>query len=207
MGLKKERSSHATFSNDKLRLEIIGPKEEHLSVIDVPGIFRSLTPGVTTEEDKIMVKDMVQSYMENPRSLMLAVVNSNVDIATQDIIDNAKKFDPEGVRTLGILTKPDLVDKGAEASVLDLLTGKRHKLKLGWHVVCNLGQQEMEEGLDRHTKEDTFFKREVPWNTVSKEMRGVQTLRKRIQALLASHIRREFPKVNINILSKLLAYQ
>jgi len=45
--------------------------------------------------------------------------------------------DPDGIRTLGVLTKPDLVDKGAEKNVIDLVEGRKHQLKLGWHVLRN----------------------------------------------------------------------
>jgi Dynamin family len=117
-----------TFSEDVLRLEIRGPTEEHFSVIDVPGIFKKTTQGVTTKSDISIVNDMVHHYMGNPRSVMLAVIPCNVDIATQEILERAEEVDPEGIRTLGVLTKPDLVDKGAEMTVVDLIEGRRHQL-------------------------------------------------------------------------------
>ncbi len=75
-----------TFSNDVLRLEIAGPDQEHLTVIDVPGIFKNTTIGLTTKSDIDLVKTTVLGYMENPRSVMLAVIPANVDVATQEII-------------------------------------------------------------------------------------------------------------------------
>jgi hypothetical protein len=51
---------------------------------------------------------MVKRYMDNPRSIMLAVVPANVDLATQEILELARESDPHGDRTLGVLTKPDL---------------------------------------------------------------------------------------------------
>ncbi|PPJ61353.1 hypothetical protein CBER1_11907 [Cercospora berteroae] len=89
-----------TFSGDVLQLEISGPDEEHLSVIDVPGIFRDSTPGLTTKADIQLVRSMVTRYMENPRSVMLTVVPANVDVATQEILHMANELDPEGDRTL-----------------------------------------------------------------------------------------------------------
>lgn len=70
------------FSNHVLRLEICGPEEDYLSLIDVPGIFRNTTPEETTNNDKLMVRNMVLDYMKNPRSIMLTVVPAIVDIAT-----------------------------------------------------------------------------------------------------------------------------
>src|SRR5262245_2281849 len=129
---KDDKGSRRTFSEDVLRIEICGPKREHFSVVDVPGIFRLPEEGITTGADKEMVETMVRQYMDNPRSIMLAVIHAEVDIALQDILDMAKKADEDGHRTLGVLTKPDLVDSGAEGPVIDLMKGRKHKLKLGW---------------------------------------------------------------------------
>ena len=112
-----------TFSDDVLKIEICGPKQEHLSVIDVPGIFRNPIEGMTTDSDIEVVRNMVNHFMKNPRSVILAVIPANVDIATQEILKMAKKCDAGGERTLGVLTKPDLVDRGAENRVVDLVQG------------------------------------------------------------------------------------
>ena len=77
-----ETERKPTFSNDVLRLEVSGPGQEHLSVIEVPGIFKNNTDGVTTKADIKLVRKMVKDYMDNPRSVMLAVVPANVDVAT-----------------------------------------------------------------------------------------------------------------------------
>ena len=127
MGLKEigtPDDAARTFSDDVLKIEICGPKQQHLSVIDVPGIFRNTTPGVTTDSDIEIVRNMVNNYMKNPRSVILAVIPANVDIATQEILKMAEKCDANGQRTLGVLTKPDLVDRGAEHRVIDLVEGK-----------------------------------------------------------------------------------
>ncbi|KAF2230737.1 dynamin GTPase [Viridothelium virens] len=209
MGLpadKNDTSSTGTFSSDVLRLEIHGPKEDHLSVIDVPGIFKNTTPGLTTKKDILMVREMVQEYMKNPRSVMIAVVPANVDIATQEILEMAREVDPEGQRTIGVFTKPDLVDRGAEDNVIDLLQGKGPNGKLGWSMVRNPGQQELTDATaNRQSLEDDFFRFKDPWNKIDKERVGVAALRKRLQITLTAHIRREFPKVKMEISRKLAA--
>ena len=110
-----------TFSNSVLRLEICGPQEDHLSVIDVLRIFKNTVHGVTTKDDIVLVRDMVYNYMKNPRSVMLTVVPANVDIATQEIIEIAREIDPKGERTLPIITKIDLVDQGTQNKVIDMI--------------------------------------------------------------------------------------
>jgi hypothetical protein len=69
MGLSSNSNdgiSKPTFSNDVLCLEIFGPEQEHLSVIDVPGIFKSTTEGVTTKADIQLVRNMVRVHGQSP---------------------------------------------------------------------------------------------------------------------------------------------
>ena len=204
MGLSKPNDGSAgkgtIFSRDVLRLEICSPSQEHLSVIDVPGIFKNATPGVTTKGDIALVRDMVLGYMDNPRSVMLTVIPANVDVATQEILEFAADVDPDGIRTLGVLTKPDLVDEGAETRVVDLLEGRSHPLRLGWHIVRNPGQKEISEpSLDRQSAEVNFFNSKHPWNKVAKERVGIEALRHRLQDILSQLVRQEFPKVSIDM--------
>ena len=196
LGGQDAAGGKATFSEDVLRLEVSGPDQEHFSVVDVPGIFRTLTEGVTTAADRDLVRSIVCRYMENPRSVMLAVVPSNIDIATQEILTLAKEHDPDGNRTLGVLTKPDLVDIGAERPIFDLVRGKRHKLSLGWFMVRNPGQKQLEDpDFNRNAAEKDFFRSRTPWNSLDRDKVGVEALRVSLQEVLAAHIRKEFPKV------------
>lgn len=192
-------SSHGdqrpTFSNSVLQLEIRGPNEIHLSVIDVPGIFKNTTLGRTKKSDIVLVRNMVLRYMQNQRSIILAVVPANVDIATQEIIEMAREIDPEGGRTLRILTKPDLVDKGTEHNVIRLIQDGNLNGQLGWILVRNLSQKQLQAGdADRDTEERTFYQN-APWNRVPPENYGVSALMVRLQELLTSNVRREFPLV------------
>jgi dynamin family protein len=196
LGHNDHKGTHGTFSEDVLCLEICGPKEQLFSVIDVPGIFRKTTVGVTTKQDQEIVLAMVKRYMANPRSIMLTVVPANVDIATQEILTMAEEVDEEGIRTLGVLTKPDLVDSGAEKPVLDLVKGVRHQLEMGWYILRNPGQKDIENSsTDRVAMERSFFRDRAPWNTLDKDRVGVEALQTRLQEILTSKIRSEFPKV------------
>lgn len=191
-----------TFSDDVLVIELSGPNTMPLSIVDVPGIFRNPTPGVTTERDMDLVRSMVQGYMSNPHSIMLVVVAANVDISNQEILRMAKAFDPDGVRTVGILTKPDLVDKKAEKPFLDMLNGKSHKLKLGWHIVRNPGQADLTKKKfhDRIEAEKTYFTEHKVWRRVEEDNRGIPALRTRLQDIGPAHFERGYPKVSYQIL-------
>lgn len=141
--------------------------------------------------------------MRNPRSVILAVIPANVDIATQEILEMAEEQDGKGERTLGVFTKPDLVDKGAEPAVIAIIEGTSHPLNLGWCVVRNPGQQALANRLsdasanDRHATEKAFFKSEQPWSDVSKDRVGIEALRIRLVEILAEMIKGEFPRVRI----------
>ncbi|PGG96548.1 hypothetical protein GX51_07781 [Blastomyces parvus] len=206
MGLIDSQDAYCkTFSTDVLRIEVCGPHEDHLSIIDVPGIFKNTTSGITTKEDIQLVRNMVQGYMDNPRSVMLTIVPANVDIATQEILEMAKEVDPDGERTIGVLTKPDLVDKGAETKVIDLIEGKKSSWKMGWSLVRNPGEQDFDDGTqDRDKTEENFFRSKSPWNTIDGDKVGINSLRARLQEILTMHIRREFLHVKSEI-SKALA--
>lgn len=205
MGLTEDSNAitgtKKSFANDVLKIEICGPQQEHLSVIDVPGIFRKTTQGVTTKADMAMVRSMVLSYMQNPRSAMLAVIPANVDIGTQEILDMAEQCDPQGQRTLGVLTKPDLVDDGAEQAIMDIVEGKSHALNLGWCVVRNSGQQQINDSsAERHAREKLFFTSEAPWNKLAKDRVGISALHTLLVDILGELIRREFPNVSTILL-------
>ncbi|UNI23801.1 hypothetical protein JDV02_009598 [Purpureocillium takamizusanense] len=143
MGVRtsKNKQGDKTFSEDVLKIEKCGPDEDYLTVIDVPGIFRKITEGITTERDKELVSNMVKDYIRDDRTVILAVLPSNVDVTTQEILALAEEYDKEGERTLGVLTKPDLVtEHSAKAVVCNLVEGKRHPLNLGYYVVRNRGE-------------------------------------------------------------------
>ena len=147
-----------TFSKDVLRLEIAGPLQEHLSVIDAPGILKSTPEGLTTKADISLVREMLKGYTDNARSVMLAVLPANTDLAIQEILDLASDVDEHGGRTLGVLTKPDLVDKDAERDIIDLLEGRAHPMELGWHVIRNSRQQQSQDPtLERDNLEKDLF--------------------------------------------------
>lgn len=141
MGLRADISTGngAVFSEDVLKIEVQGPHEDYLTIIDAPGIFRTTTQG-TTKDDMVMVKDLVKRYIRDDRTIILAVLPSNVDIATQEILELAEDYDKNGERTLGVLTKPDLVSEPcAQAAVCDLIWGKKRPLTLGYFLIRNRG--------------------------------------------------------------------
>lgn len=200
LSLPAEGSS--VFSEDVLKIEISGPSADYLTVIDVPGIFRMHTEGVTTEEDIAMVRRMVCSHIQDSRTVILAVLPSNIDVSTQEILTLAEKYDPKGERTLGILTKPDLVtEASAKEAVCNIIRGKRKKLTLGYYLVRGRGADQNDEEFAR--REEIF--KEKPWNTLPPERVGIKALKARLAELLGHIARLEFPKLRKDVSDMLQA--
>ncbi|KAJ6040681.1 uncharacterized protein N7446_004002 [Penicillium canescens] len=200
MGVSRSKDDGLpTFSKHVLQVEICGPQEDHISVIDVPGIFRNVIPGNYAKEDKTLVRDMVQAYMRNPRSIILTVVPANVDIATQEIVEMAHELDPDGERTLGVLTKPDLVDKGAEAKVIDLIRGKGMRVRLGWVIVRNLGQSELRGGVIHRDAAEEEHRTRQPWTAVDRDSFGIDALKIRLRMIVTANARQAFSSVRSEV--------
>jgi hypothetical protein len=193
MGLRTDVSTGngAVFSEDVLKIEVQGPHEDYLTIIDVPGIFRTTTQG-TTKDDMVIVRDLVKKYIKDDRTVILAVLPSNVDIATQEILELAEDYDKNGERTLGVLTKPDLVlEQSAQAAVCDLVKGKKRPLTLGYFVVRNRGAS----GSSKEQPELDQIFRQQPWIDLPQERVGIPALREQLMSLLVEITRREFPKL------------
>lgn len=108
---------------------------KNLTLIDLPGIVR--TTG--KEESETLAEDiqgLMNDYLSNPRCVVLAVLPCNVDFHNSQILVEARKVDPDTTRTIPVLTKPDLIDDGAQDSVKKLLLGmKTDSFKMGFHMV------------------------------------------------------------------------
>jgi hypothetical protein len=207
MGIRTEMSSKTgtIFSEDVLKIEICGPHEDYLTIIDVPGIFRNHTEGITTKEDINLVNNLVRRYIKDKRTIILAVLPSNVDIATQEIIALAEEYDRLGERTLGVLTKPDLVtESNAKNSVCNLVSGKRMPLSLGYYIVRNRGADDGNK-VEHNALEKMF--QEEPWSALPSERVGIFALKKQLEALLAQITRREFPSLRKEVSEKLAECQ
>lgn len=185
-----------TFSEDILKIEINGPDQPGLTVIDVPGIFRTPDPGRTTDNDITLVTSMVKRYMNDSRTIILAVIPCNVDIATQEILRLAKDADPNGFRTMGVLTKPDLApERAMQQNILDLIQGRRQDLKLGYCVVKNRGADDESSSLQKRDEDERVFFRREPWSSASPGQMGSDALKTRLRDLLMDISKKEFPKV------------
>jgi Dynamin family len=131
-------SDTKVFSTVTLRVELCGPTQSHLTMVDLPGLFRAGNRDQSVE-DSATIRKMVRGYMKRPRSIILAVVSAKSDFAFQEVTEFARELDPKGTRTLGLITKPDTLDAGSnsEASYFRLAQNEDVVFRLGWHVLKN----------------------------------------------------------------------
>ena len=128
MGLDEQAK---VFSKDVLRVELCGPKQPHLTLVDLPGIFYAGDRS-RSDKDAILVQTLVKSYMEKGRSIILAVVSAKGDLAMQVITKLAREIDPHGQRTLGVITKPDLLFAGSESETTFVKLAKNKTSSSAW---------------------------------------------------------------------------
>jgi hypothetical protein len=184
------------FATDVLRLELVGNTGLHLTIVDLPGLI-----SVSEDErDVQLVSDLVDSYLKSSRTIVLAVVSASSDVDTQGIIQRARHHDKDGVRTVVIITKPDLINAGTEQRVAQLAKNMdRTKLNLSFFLLKNPAPAELLRGITPHARqraEHDFFSSE-PWRGLGLDPSrlGIENLRVFLQDLLDSHIERELPKV------------
>ncbi|OTB19881.1 hypothetical protein K445DRAFT_313668 [Daldinia sp. EC12] len=212
MGIKsstKSTSPNGTalpaFSEHILKIEKLGPEEDHFTVIDVPGIFRKETEGITTEADIELVRNMVKNYMKDRRTIILAIMPSNVDPATQEILKLAKEADPSMTRTMAVLTKPDLaIERVMQQIAIDHVIGRRGDLLLGYYIVKNRGPDDAHKTLRQGQADEKKFFSQTPWSSLrNTERAGIEALKKRVRELLVELIKREFPKLKADVAREL----
>ena len=187
-----------TFSQDRLRIEVSGPTQPHLTLVDVPGLFHARGKG-QNDTDKATVYLLVESYIKNPRSIIMAVISAKNDKENQIVITFAEKYDPDGNRTIGVITKPDTlaVNSPSEAQyhVLAQNRDSTTRFALGWVVVRNRSFEEQGSSpSERDEMEKQFFDNGL-WKNLDSETKGVLALRRRLGKILHNHILTEMPSM------------
>ena len=190
-------STHGkAFSKDLLRVEVSGPDRPHLTIVDLPGLIHSETKQ-RSASDVELVQDVVQSYMKESRSIILAVVSAKNDYANQIVLKLARAADKKGNRTLGVITKPDTLIAGSESEAMyvSLARNQDVEFRLGWHVLKNMDSEKGEWSLaDRGVKEEEFFSQGI-WEDMSRSLLGVDKLRSRLSKVLLGQIAAELPSL------------
>lgn len=193
------------ISDKLISLDVSSPHVPDLTLIDLPGITR-VAVGNQPADIGRQIKRLITNYIQKQETINLVVVPSNVDIATTEALSMAQKVDPDGDRTIGILTKPDLVDRGTEDKVVDVVRNLVCHLKKGYMIVKCRGQQDIQEQLslaEALQKEQVFFKEHPQFRVLLEDGKAtVPCLAKRLTMELTSHICKSLPilenQINVN---------
>ncbi|KAK4575336.1 hypothetical protein LTR86_001190 [Recurvomyces mirabilis] len=198
MGLNDaEGSGRGTkaFTRDVLSVEIAGPTRLQLTLVDLPGLIQSANKQQTPEDVKL-IHELVQDYLSESRTIMLAVVSAKDDFANQSILDKCRAVDPDGQRTLGIITKPDcLRSRSSEKLWIELAQNKKIYFELGWHMLKNRSEDEMVSTFAERNSQEAAFFNSGQYRDVSAHNKGISSLRTRLAQLLYRHLKKELPNL------------
>jgi dynamin 1-like protein len=184
-----------------IHLKIYSPHVLPLTMVDLPGIAK-VAIGDQPEDIEQQIRDMCFKYIDNPNAVILAVTSANTDLANSDALKMAREADPNGERTLGVLTKLDLMDPGTDAC--DILKNKVIALRKGYIGVVNRGQKDVECDLsirDGLRKEMHFFRNHPTYghDRTLEHRLGTKNLAKSLNSILMHHIRECLPELKIRI--------
>ncbi|KAK4690587.1 vacuolar protein sorting-associated protein 1, partial [Lecanoromycetidae sp. Uapishka_2] len=196
---------NAGISPAPINLRIYSPKVLTLTLVDLPGLTK-VPVGDQPRDIEKQIKDMVLKQIQKPNAIILAVTAANTDLANSDGLKLAREVDPEGQRTIGVLTKVDLMDEGTD--VVDILAGRIIPLRLGYVPVVNRGQRDIEN--KREIKfalehEAQFFENHRAYKNKASYC-GTPYLARKLNLILMMHIKNTLPEIKGRISSSLQKY-
>ncbi|KAI8451615.1 Dynamin central region-domain-containing protein [Phakopsora pachyrhizi] len=203
---ENKTGKNAGISPLPINLRIFSPHVLTLTLIDLPGLTK-VPVGDQPRDIEKQIKDMLYKFITKPNSIILAVTAANTDLANSDGLKLAREVDPEGSRTIGVLTKVDLMDQGTD--VVDILAGRIIPLRLGYVPVVNRGQRDIDQkkkitaALDN---EREFFENHSSYRSKSQYC-GTPFLAKKLNMILMHHIRNTLPEIKNKIGQSLAKYQ
>ncbi len=199
--IKKAGNNH-NISLNPIILKINSPNVPTLSLIDLPGLtsIACLDKG-QSPDIKNQLRQMVGSYIKSERALILLVMASRSDLEVDQAFDLVKEYDPKGQRTIGVLTKPDLMSTGTD--ITDYLNSRNIseslRLKHGYYVLKNRGPDSAEQALTSKQvteHESTYFKTHPTYsNKTYINQLGINPLVENLSNILTDHIKQSLPAV------------
>ncbi|QPG73883.1 vacuolar protein sorting-associated protein 1 [Brettanomyces nanus] len=198
--------TNSGISSVAINLRIYSPHVLTLTLVDLPGLTK-VPVGDQPKDIEKLIRDMVLKYISKPNAILLAVNAANQDLANSDGLKLAREVDPEGVRTIGVLTKVDLMDEGTD--VIDILAGRVIPLRCGYVPVVNRSQRDIETHKTIRialTDEKRFFENHLAYSSKAQYC-GTPYLAKKLSNILMNHIRATLPDIKLRIEAALKKYQ
>ncbi|PHH77495.1 hypothetical protein CDD82_3486 [Ophiocordyceps australis] len=196
---------NAGISPAPINLRIYSPNVLTLTLVDLPGLTK-VPVGDQPRDIERQIREMVLKYIGKSNAIILAVTAANIDLANSDGLKLAREVDPEGQRTIGVLTKVDLMDEGTD--VIDILSNRVIPLRLGYVPVVNRGQRDIDNkkainvALDA---EKAFFENHKAYRNKSSYC-GTPYLARKLNLILMMHIKQTLPDIKARIASSLQKY-
>uniref|UniRef100_A0A7N8YI33 Interferon-induced GTP-binding protein Mx n=1 Tax=Mastacembelus armatus TaxID=205130 RepID=A0A7N8YI33_9TELE len=187
-----------------INLRVYSPHVLNLTLIDLPGITK-VPVGDQPADIEQQIRDMIMQFITRESCLILAVTPANTDLANSDALKLAKDVDPQGLRTIGVITKLDLMDEGTDAR--DVLENKLLPLRRGYIGVVNRSQKDIDGKKDIKAAleaERKFFLSHPAYRHMADKM-GTPRLQKVLNQQLTNHIRDTLPAFRSKLQSQLLA--
>ncbi|KAL2446512.1 Dynamin-related protein DNM1 [Exophiala dermatitidis] len=186
------------INRQPINLKIFSPHVLNLTLVDLPGLTKVPIGDQPSDIEK-QTRTLISEYIAKPNSIILAVSPANVDIVNSEALKLARHVDPLGRRTIGVLTKLDLMDHGTNA--LDILSGRVYPLKLGFIGVVNRSQQDIQTNkpMSEALKAEAEFFRHHPAYRNMANRCGTQYLAKTLNTTLMAHIRDRLPDIKARL--------
>ncbi|KAF2163888.1 hypothetical protein M409DRAFT_25666 [Zasmidium cellare ATCC 36951] len=191
-----------------LRVEISGPENPHLTLVDLPGLISNDQTSNVEAGDMARIANLVARYMKEPRSIVVAIFDALLDQESQHVF-KVVTSSAATQRTIGVITKPDRLVPGSdqEKFVARLAENEQIHLGLGWHVVRNLAHEDQDRSLEHHQDlEGSLFSSDI-WHTLSKADLGVTALRQKLGRALFHSIRGDLTELIAEMRRKLTTKQ
>ncbi|KXT17772.1 hypothetical protein AC579_3611 [Pseudocercospora musae] len=190
--------SNKGINRQPINLKVYSPSVLSLTLVDLPGLTKVPIGDQPTDIEK-QTRNLISEYIAKPNSIILAVSPANVDLVNSEALKLARQVDPTGKRTVGVLTKLDLMDHGTNA--LDILSGRVYPLKLGFIGVVNRSQQDIQGNKsmeDALQAERDFFRMHPAYRNIASRC-GTQFLAKTLSQTLMGHIRERLPDIKARL--------
>ena len=197
---------NAGISPVPINLRIYSPHVLTLTLVDLPGLTKVPVGDQPVDIEK-QIREMILKFISKPNAIILAVNAANQDLANSDGLKLAREVDPEGMRTIGVLTKVDLMDQGTD--VIDILAGRVIPLRSGYVPVINRGQKDIEnhKTIRAALEDERRFFEDHPSYSSKAQYCGTPFLAKKLNNILLSHIRATLPEIKAKIETALKKYQ
>ncbi|XP_074655031.1 dynamin-1-like isoform X12 [Tubulanus polymorphus] len=198
--------SNKGISNAPINLRVFSPNVLNLTLIDLPGMTR-VAVGDQPVDIEQQIRSMVMEFIGNANCLILAVSPANTDLANSDALKIAKEVDPQGLRTIGVITKLDLMDEGTDAK--DILENRTLPLRRGYVGVVNRSQKDIDGRKDikaAMAAERKFFLSHPCYRHMADKM-GTPYLQRVLNQQLTNHIRDTLPALRNKLQSQLISIE